>query len=128
MEQGRKIFYFLRFLDELGIMKQILNDEKYKDRIVLSLFSTICSFFYYLCNNILWGVKIGVLSDFFTKPAVYAWTRLKNFSLLIRVILNVFEKFILLRKSERYVIIPYCISVYIERKINYTSAFKDTAT
>ena len=67
MQQGRKIFHFLRFFDEIGVMQKILNDPKSRHRLVLGMFSTMCSFGYYLCNNILWGVKIGVLSEFFDK-------------------------------------------------------------
>ena len=61
MNNGRKIFRFLKFLDEIKNIKKALNSNKPKWLKVMMTLSEISSFFYYILDNILWGINIGVL-------------------------------------------------------------------
>ena len=61
MSNGRKIFRFLKFLDEIKNIKKALNSNKPKWLKVMMGLSEISSFFYYVLDNILWGINIGVL-------------------------------------------------------------------
>ena len=61
MSNGRKIFRFLKFLDEIKSIKKALSSKKPIWLKVMMTLSNISSFFYYLLDNILWGINIGVL-------------------------------------------------------------------
>ena len=61
MSNGRKIFRFLKFLDEIKRIKKALSSKKPVWLKAMMTLSNISSFLYYLFDNILWGINIGVL-------------------------------------------------------------------
>ena len=61
MSNGRKIFRFLKFLDEIKSIRKALNSNKPKWLKAMMSLSKISSFFFYILDNILWGINIGVL-------------------------------------------------------------------
>ncbi len=62
MSQGRKIFRFLKSLDELKTIQNFLKTtNKPLFLKVLITLRHVSSFFYYILDNTLWGVKTGVL-------------------------------------------------------------------
>lgn len=67
MSQARKIFRFLNFLSELSKLQTVLKSKKHPTLKFLLVFSHIFSFCYYIHDNILWAMNIGLLR-FFSKP------------------------------------------------------------
>ena len=62
ISSGRKVFKFLKSVDEIKRIVNILRKNN-KDKLVttLSIFSKICGFFYYILDNLLWFVNMGML-------------------------------------------------------------------
>jgi len=88
MSNGRKIFRFLKFLGEVKHVKKALNSNKPTWLKVMMSLSRTCSFFYYILDNILWAINIGILSEFFEKTFAKRWKKSKDSFSLFR---NVFE-------------------------------------
>jgi len=67
MSQGRKIFRFLKFLDELKTIQTFLKttNKPFFLKVLITL-RHVSSFFYYILDNTLWGVKTGVLKYFYS--------------------------------------------------------------
>ncbi len=62
MSSGRKIFRFLKFLNELKTINDFLKTTNKPLHLkVLITLRHVSSFFYYILDNTLWGVKTGVL-------------------------------------------------------------------
>ena len=62
MSKGRKIFKFLKFLGQIKSIQKNFKKQKsfpYKTLLILINFM---AFFYYLIDNILWGINIGILT------------------------------------------------------------------
>jgi hypothetical protein len=82
----------LLWLEEIGeIMNLIDNKKMNKILRVLKIISTICSFFYYMGDNIVWLAGLGYMSP---KIFNYKWKTIKNnFSLwktILEVIISIF--------------------------------------
>lgn len=86
ISNGRKIFRLLLWLNEIS---EILNlvDSKKMNRLlrILKIFSTCCSFAYYLTDNIVWLAGMGYMSPSIFK---YKWKNLKNSLSLLKTILE----------------------------------------
>lgn len=61
MSQARKIFRFLNFLSELNKLNEVLKKKKMPALKFLLIFSHIFSFCYYINDNILWAINIGMI-------------------------------------------------------------------
>jgi len=61
MSQARKIFRFLNFLLELKKLQDVLKTKKNFAMKFMMAFSHIFSFCYYINDNILWAINIGML-------------------------------------------------------------------
>lgn len=65
ISSGRKVFKFLRFVDEVKSIVDILSDRgaaKHGPLVkVLALFARMCGFFYYLLDNVVWFSNMGML-------------------------------------------------------------------
>ena len=62
ISSGRKVFKFLKSVDEVKrIVNIIKKGNKDKVVIILSIFARVCGFFYYLLDNLLWFVNMGML-------------------------------------------------------------------
>jgi len=89
MSQGRKIFRFLKFLDELKTIQNFLKTTN--KPLILKVLITlrhVSSFFYYILDNTLWGVKTGVLSEYVDHDTYKVWKYKKNWFSLFRNILQ----------------------------------------
>lgn len=62
MSQARKIFRFLNFLAELNKLNEALKKKKHPALKFLLVFSHIFSFCYYINDNILWAINIGIIT------------------------------------------------------------------
>lgn len=64
ISSGRKVFKFLKFVDELKIIVDLLGKKGGKNGIlvkIMSLFTKICGFFYYFLDNIVWFSNMGMI-------------------------------------------------------------------
>lgn len=61
MSQARKVFRFLRSFEEIKRIFKAYESKKVWYIKFLMVFSHIMSFFYYINDNILWGLNIGIL-------------------------------------------------------------------
>jgi len=64
ISSARKVFKFLRFVDEIKNIADLLIDKENKNGIVvkiLALFARICGFFYYILDNIVWFSNMGMV-------------------------------------------------------------------
>lgn len=64
MSQARKVFRFLRFFEEIKRIVNTFESKKTWHIKLLLLFSHVMSFLYYIHDNILWGINIGILRFF----------------------------------------------------------------
>lgn len=84
LSKSRKIFRFMKFLDDVRKIKFLV--EKMRDKSAslstyLSLFETVCSFFYHVLDNMVWLTQIGFASPFFLKSIRWKSTK-DGFSLM----------------------------------------------
>ena len=61
MSKSRKIFRFLKFIEILRNFPIILKSKKYWMIKLIILKMGIAKFFYYVLDNFLWAVNVGVL-------------------------------------------------------------------
>jgi Peroxisomal biogenesis factor 11 (PEX11) len=64
ISSARKVFKFLRFVDEIKNIADLLLDKENKNGIlvnILALFARICGFFYYILDNIVWFSNMGMV-------------------------------------------------------------------
>ena len=62
ISSGRKVFKLLKSVDEIKSIVDLV--KKKNDNIlvkVLAIFARVCGFFYYLMDNVLWFVNMGML-------------------------------------------------------------------
>ena len=61
MSKGRKIFRFLKFLGEIKRIQKISKTQKHWSLKFLLMIIHTAGFFFYILDNMLWGINIGVL-------------------------------------------------------------------
>jgi hypothetical protein len=64
ISSGRKVFKFLRFVDEIKRIIDLLGEKGAKHGPLvkaLALFARICGFFYYLLDNMVWFSSMGMI-------------------------------------------------------------------
>ena len=64
ISSGRKLFKFLRFVDEVKHIADLLSEKGNNHGLLvrsLSLFARICGFFYYLLDNVVWFSNMGMI-------------------------------------------------------------------
>lgn len=71
ISNGRKIFRLLLWLNEISEIENLINIKKMNGILrILKIFSTTCSFFYYLADNSVWLGGLGFISPRIFK---YKW-------------------------------------------------------
>ena len=102
MSQYRKIFKFLKFLQQIkSIQKNIKKNKSFAYKL-LSISINVMSFFYYIIDNILWGINIGVLSELINKSTEHQIKNYKNIFSLIKFLLKITQNFIHLALRQKY--------------------------
>ena len=93
ISNGRKIFRLLLWLNEISEIENLFKNKKMNTGLrVLKIFSTFCSFFYYIADNWVWLAGLG-----YTSPRIfkYKWKQIKNtFSLwktILELIISVYN-------------------------------------
>jgi len=64
ISSARKVFKFLRFVDELKNIADLMGAKGEKNGMIvksLALFARICSFFYYILDNMVWFSNMGMV-------------------------------------------------------------------
>lgn len=64
ISSGRKAFKFLKFVDEIKNIVDLLGKKGNKNGTfvkVLSLFGRVCGIFYYLMENAVWIANMGMI-------------------------------------------------------------------
>lgn len=88
MSQGRKIFKFLKFLQQIKAIQKNLKKQKSWAYKFLSISINIMAFFYYFIDNTLWAINIGILSELVGKETENRYKRYKNSFSLVKFILK----------------------------------------
>jgi len=87
ISNGRKIFRLFLWLNEITLLEEIITNKKMPFEVkLMKIVSTICSFFYYLTDNIVWMSQIGYASP---KVFGYRWKKIKDAFSLAKTILEV---------------------------------------
>lgn len=94
ISQGRKIFRFLKFLEQF---RKIYDYYKFKQRKpllikVLSYSRYVCAFFFYLNENIVWFANMGLIDKTILSVK---WKRFRDFYGLWKNIAEVTKHFLL---------------------------------
>lgn len=61
MSQARKVFRFLKFFEEVRNIIKAFGNKKTVSIKITMIFSHFMSFLYYIHDNVLWGLNIGIL-------------------------------------------------------------------
>jgi hypothetical protein len=63
ISSGRKVFKFLKSVDEVKSIIEILRKTNNNGYLVklLSLFARFCGFFFYLLDNVVWFANMGMI-------------------------------------------------------------------
>lgn len=61
MSQARKIFRFLNFVGEIRKIQNSAKSNKYWLFKILDILGHLSSLLYYIHDNILWAINIGIL-------------------------------------------------------------------
>lgn len=88
ISNGRKIFRLLLFLNEIKEFDDVVKDPKLQLPLkLLKMVSTICSFNYYLMDNLVWFSKMGFMTN--TDPILnFKYKNLKNVFSLAKTVLE----------------------------------------
>ena len=87
ISNGRKIFRLFLWLNEITLLEETIKSKKLKTEVkFLKIISTICSFFYYLTDNIVWLANMGYMSN---KIFEYRWKKIKDAFSLTKTVLEV---------------------------------------
>jgi len=108
MSNGRKIFRFLKWIENL---KEIYYHIIYNSPTLINLlkaFKSLSSFFYHLFDNILWASNLGLVSEYLIGDIKIK--NIKNIFSLLRNILKIIADFI---KFKHF----YCLEKQNENKI-----------
>ena len=93
LSSGRKIFRLFLWLNELSELNDLLNAENFSKEKVLKMMSILCSFFYYITDNIVFLSKLDFVSPFVPGTSQFKWKRIRNFFSFLK---TVFESVIAL--------------------------------
>lgn len=64
ISSGRKVFKFLKFVDNLKAIIDLLGKKGEKKDIlvkILSIFTKVCGFFYSFLDNVVWFANMGMI-------------------------------------------------------------------
>lgn len=86
MKNARKIFKFLKFIDELHSIYRLLDSKKPAYVRLLKLCAHLATFCHNLVDNLLWGINIGVLSSVYDAATKKKWKAWKHTFSLVRII------------------------------------------
>ena len=103
ISNGRKIFRLFLWLNEITLLEEFIKNKKMTKEVkFMKIISTICSFFYYLTDNIVWLANIGYMNN---KIYNYKWKKIKDgFSLtktILEVVISLYTVFLKKREERK---------------------------
>eukprot|EP01017_Pseudomicrothorax_dubius_P003745 TRINITY_DN10603_c0_g2_i2.p1 TRINITY_DN10603_c0_g2~~TRINITY_DN10603_c0_g2_i2.p1 ORF type:complete len:322 (-),score=51.80 TRINITY_DN10603_c0_g2_i2:53-1018(-) len=104
MSSGRKIFRFLKFVDEIGhIHKVAFKSKKRSLPKFLTILGHIASAVYYFLDNTIWAANIGVLTSLVSQEKIVDLKQKKDSFSLTRSISNLIFSILKVRRNQRKV-------------------------
>lgn len=101
MSKGRKIFKFLKFLQEIkGIQKNMKKKKRFGYKALLIAIN-VMNFFYYILDNILWGINVGILSNVISKHHEKIYKDYKNQFSYMKFVFKIFKNIVNLVLRQR---------------------------
>ena len=100
ISNGRKIFRLFLWLNEITLLEETIKSKKLNKEVkFVKIISTICSFFYYLSDNIVWLANMGYMNHAIFE---YRWKKIKDAFSLTKTVLEVLISLytVYLRKRE----------------------------
>lgn len=86
MKNSRKIFKFLKFLDQLSSMIKTIESKKPIYLKIVTILENMMSFFSSIFNNIIWGVDTDVLAAKYFRVRYKGFKANKYFFSLLKII------------------------------------------
>ena len=87
MSNGRKIFGFLKFVEDLKKFYSYLFDSSFDIITILKAFTTLSSCFYHFLDNLVWASNVGMIDRIITGNL--NWKTSKNFFSLLKTLIKV---------------------------------------
>eukprot|EP01017_Pseudomicrothorax_dubius_P034790 TRINITY_DN4803_c0_g1_i4.p1 TRINITY_DN4803_c0_g1~~TRINITY_DN4803_c0_g1_i4.p1 ORF type:complete len:212 (+),score=37.04 TRINITY_DN4803_c0_g1_i4:28-663(+) len=88
MSSGRKIFRFLKFMDEIAEVSKVAKLKKKLSRKILMIIGHLASAVYFFLDNTVWFASVGFFKDFFTDPMISYLKYRKDLFSFVRLITN----------------------------------------
>lgn len=96
MSNGRKIFGFLKFIEDLKKFYSYLFDSSFDFINILKAFTILSSCFYHFLDNLVWASNVGMISRIITGNL--NWKTSKNFFSLLKNFIKIITNFIDLKE------------------------------
>jgi hypothetical protein len=92
MSNGRKIFRFLKFVEDIKKFLQITYESSFDFENILKAFISLTGCFYHFLDNLVWASNVGMINRVFTGDI--NWKTSKNFFSVIRTTIKLFTTLI----------------------------------
>ncbi len=92
MSNGRKIFRFLKFVEDIKKFINLVYESSFDSKTVLKAFIALSGGFYHFLDNLVWASNVGMINRVFTGDI--NWKTSKNFFSIITTLIKLFTSFI----------------------------------
>jgi hypothetical protein len=92
MSNGRKIFRFLKFVEDFKKFYSLLYESSFNSFTILKVFTTLSACFYHFLDNLVWASNVGMINRIITGEI--GWKTSKNFFSLIRQLIKLITNLI----------------------------------
>lgn len=86
MSNGRKIFRFLKFVEDLKKFYSYLLDSSFDAITILKVFTTLSACFYHFLDNLVWASNVGMINRIISGDL--GWKTSKNFFSLTKTLIK----------------------------------------
>lgn len=91
MSNGRKIFRFLKFVEDIKKFINLVYESSFDSKTVLKAFIALSGGFYHFLDNLVWASNVGMINRVFSGDI--NWKTSKNFFSIIRTLIKLFTSF-----------------------------------
>lgn len=88
MRSARKVFKFLKFIEMISSIMNLLDSKKPFYMVLIKFCGLIVAVINNIVDNLLWGINIGVLSSVIDQPTYKRWKATKYSTDLLRLLLK----------------------------------------
>jgi hypothetical protein len=92
MSNGRKIFRFLKFVEDIKKFYSYLYDSSFDFLTILKAFTTLSACFYHFLDNLVWASNVGMINRIITGEI--GWKTSKNFFSIVRTLIKLITDFV----------------------------------